>query len=74
MLPFSIAVEATNNYYFLQMGKRPVDEILTYGFAYDDIMNDENLYFSQNPNPAEAAGQLLCWCVENGYVEVGKEK
>jgi len=23
-------------------------------------------------NPAEAAGQLLVWCVENGYVEAGK--
>ena len=22
-----------------------------------------------NPNPAEAAGQLLAWCIENGYVK-----
>jgi hypothetical protein len=45
-----------------------------YRFVYniiDDILRTANHF--DHKNPAEAAGQLLLWCVENGYVEVGAE-
>jgi len=45
---------------------------LRYTACYEYSKNN-NMYPScfYNENPAQAAGQLLCWCVENGYVEVG---
>jgi hypothetical protein len=34
----------------------------------------KNMGEYSNRNPAEAAGQLLIWCIENGYVKVDKDK
>jgi hypothetical protein len=45
-----------------------------YFAAYIDSFYDEDIFFVSfnHKNPAEAAGQLLVWCVENGHVETGK--
>jgi hypothetical protein len=73
LLPFSIDNrKISDNYYFLLMGKRPENKVITYVCGYDDIQTDTCLHSVLNQNPAEAAGQLLVWCIENGYVEINK--
>jgi hypothetical protein len=44
-----------------------------YVFSYGGITKSDLKEFI-HPNPAEAAGQLLLWCIENGYVEVGENE
>jgi hypothetical protein len=42
----------------------------SFGLYYRDL-NDNDIFYGSlciNPNPAEAAGQLLVWCIKNGYV------
>ena len=55
---------------------------ILYSFGIKDCNNDYKAYFEINDydeykekdirhkNPAEAAGQLLVWCIENDYVKV----
>jgi hypothetical protein len=37
-----------------------------------ELSENEADYFIRHENPAEAAAQLLIWCVENGYVTTEK--
>lgn len=46
----------------------------TYWLGYRKSLDDALFLTDNYQNPAEAAGQLLLWCIENGYVEVGREK
>lgn len=34
----------------------------------------EPFVFKLAENPLNAAYEMLCWCIENGYVKVGKEE
>lgn len=29
---------------------------------------------TESKEPIDAAYEMLCWCIENGYVKVGKEE
>lgn len=52
----------------------------TWSHRLEIIKNEESSYefyyahnedsWIEHKNPAEAAGQLLAWCIENGYVKV----
>jgi len=59
--------------YTLKFRRLPRDEYgkinwLEYS-NYKDEIYDDNSYFG-NINPAEAAGEMWCWLVENKYLEV----
>lgn len=40
---------------------------------YDDGDITQLAFFSK-PTLLESAYEMLCWCIENGYVKVGKEE
>lgn len=79
MLPYKIEQKIE---WFLSLDKTISDRYkIAYfaGFDYRDfdaredaILGDGNA-FAVHENPAEAAGQLLVWCIENGYVVTNKE-
>jgi hypothetical protein len=71
MLPDSIFKGKEYLLYILKAIKRhsnsPYSYIIGYGIKTD---NCNNLFIAHEENPAEAAGNLLLWCIENGYVKV----
>lgn len=38
-------------------------------FMYTDGYEDEPFYFEKSPQIMDAAYNMLCWCIEKGYVE-----
>ncbi len=34
----------------------------------------ESYKITESKEPIDAAYEMLCWCIENGYVKVGKEE
>ena len=54
-------------YYFLKSDKT---EEVRYGIYYARAAIEDGVMVEfLHENPAEAAGQLLVWCIENGYVK-----
>lgn len=41
------------------------------GYYYYDVVLNDNCLFSRE-NPIDAAYEMLCWCIENGYIETKK--
>lgn len=45
--------------------------VFGYDYKYNPYYIDRMVCNFRNKNPAEAAGQLLVWCIENGHVKIG---
>lgn len=43
-----------------------------YRFFFDNSGEELAAPLMEATNPAEAAGELLLWCIENGYVKINK--
>jgi hypothetical protein len=67
--------ESPKTPYELYMRKWQEIEGCGFGFSYvyfQSCFKSEIFIGFHDKNPAEAAGQLLVWCIENGYVEIKK--
>jgi hypothetical protein len=69
--------ESPKTPYELYMRKWQEIEGCGFGFSYvyfQSCFKSEIFIGFHDKNPAEAAGRLLVWCIENGYVETGKKE
>jgi len=69
--------EFSNTNYVLSISGKLPESYYEIGYYLEEdgslsLLKKDCLHIVLHKNPAEAAGQLLCWCVENGYVEVDK--
>ena len=72
MLP--VRIETNYAYYFVNLDKYPdKDKIISYCICYvrNNLLDDKSVLKEfTHANLAEAAGQLLIWCIENGHVKI----
>lgn len=46
----------------------------SYTCLYMEPYTKSMIKITESKEPINAAYEMLCWCIENGYVKVGKEK
>ena len=46
----------------------------SYTCLYMEPYTRSMIKITESKEPIDAAYDMLCWCIENGYVKVGKEK
>lgn len=46
----------------------------SYTCLYMEPYSRSIIKITESKEPIDAAYEMLCWCIENGYVKVGKEE
>lgn len=60
--------------YLIEMWKRDNEWTIGYlFFSADDTLDVLHLHDETNKSFIDAAYEMLCWCIENGYAKIGKE-
>lgn len=60
--------------YLIEMWKRDNEWTIGYlSFSEDDTLDVLHLHDETNKSFIDAAYEMLCWCIENGYGKIGKE-
>lgn len=59
--------------YLIEMWKRDNEWTIGYlFFSADDTLDVLHLHDETNKSFIDAAYEMLCWCIENGYAKIGK--
>lgn len=74
LLPSTISVETTDeiNEYWLEFGVSERDK--SYWFVQYRSIEDSIYVIRENESLIDAAYEMLCWCIENGYIKTNKEE
>lgn len=46
----------------------------SYTYLYMEPYTRSMINITESKEPIDAAYDMLCWCIENGYVKIGKEE
>lgn len=74
LLPSTIKVETNDeiNEYWLELGVSERDK--SYWFVQYRSIEDSIYVIRGNESLIDAAYEMLCWCLENGYIKTNKEE
>lgn len=74
LLPSTISIETTDeiNEYWLELGVSERNK--SYWFVQYRSIEDSIYVIRGNENLIDAAYEMLCWCIENGYIKTSKEE
>ena len=74
LLPSTISIETTDeiNEYWLELGVSERNK--SYWFVQYRSIEDSIYVIRGNESLIDTAYEMLCWCIENGYIKTSKEE